>query len=146
MSADEFPAVWCRRNGVVRVEVELKRRLLMDYGLEDWGEISDEKIEAAYREQTDILRKVDRSDEPDILQAIPSRYRMTAAAWLAGQDVRVMFSKSALYRHAAALRGYGIDILQYRNVEALRVKVRVVDLQPLAVPDWYQPFLKVVNS
>jgi len=146
MSPDEFQAAWCRRVGLVRVEVEVKKRLLCELGLDDWGGITDEKLEACYHDQTALLRKVDRSDEPDILAGIPARYRMTAAAWLAGQDVRSLLGQASLYRHARVLREYDLDILQYRNVEALRVKVRVVDLQPLAVPDWYQPFLKVVNS
>ena len=81
---------------------------------------------------------MDRSDEPDILASIPARYRMTAAAWLAGQSVCSMLTNGTLYRHARVLRDYGIDILQPRNVEAFPVKVRVVELEALPMPDWYR--------
>lgn len=141
---DSAGVVWAREKGVVRVEVELKRRLLDELGLRDMCDITQEGLEAAYREQTEIIRRVDRSDEPDILASIPPRFRITAAAWLAGQDISSLISRATLYRHAKALRSYGIDIFQPRNVCNFPVKVRVVELEPLSVPEWYS--LKVVNS
>ena len=137
-SPDEFLVDWCNRHGVVRVEVELKRRLLAELGLVNFADISDERLAAIYTEQTSILRRVDRSDEPDILAAIPSRSRAYAAAWLAGQDMQLLASRATLFRHARCLREYGIDILTPRNVETFPIRVRVVDLVPAAVPDWYQ--------
>lgn len=137
-SDDEFHVQWCKREGVVRVEAEMKKRLLSELGLNDWGEISDEKLTALFEDQTSVLKAVDRSDEPDLLASIPSRSRAYAAAWLAGQDLKGMLSNGTLYRHAKVLREYGLDILQQRNVQQFPVKVRVVELRPLAVPDWYE--------
>lgn len=135
--SDDEVAAYCDEHGLVRVEVELKRRLLQEVGLDSVGAITDEKLAALFVEQTEIFRRVDRSEEPDILAALPSRYRMTAAAWLAGQDLRGVVSRATLFRHARVLRDYGIDILQVRNVENFPVRVRVVDLQPLSMPEWY---------
>ena len=135
---------WAKCHGVVRVEVELKRSLVQEMGLRDLGEITQERLEEAYLERTEILRRVDRSDDPDILAAIPGRYRITAAAWLAGQHVADLIPRSTLYMHAKVLRGYGIDIFSARNICNFPVKVRVVELEPLGVPEWYS--LKVVNS
>jgi len=140
---DSPGVVWAREKGVVRVEVELKRRLLGELGLADLEDITQEGLEEAYRANTEILRRVDRSDEPDILAALPPRVRLTAAAWLAGQDVGGMLSNGTLYRQAKILREYGIDILQPRNICNFPVKVRVVELEPLGMPEWYS--LKVVN-
>jgi hypothetical protein len=137
-SSDELLVAWCNRHGVVRVEIELKRRLLLDLGLSDFGSVSDARLVEVFRDQTELLRRVDRSDAPDFLAGIPSRYRMTAAAWMSGQDLRGLLSNGTLYRHARALRDCGIDILGSRNVEVLPLRVRVVELRPLAVPDWYQ--------
>lgn len=134
---DDKLVAWCLEQGIVRVEVELKRRLLQELHLDSFDQITDERLQSVFIDQTGILRRVDRSDEPDILSAIPSRYRMTAAAWLAGQDVSSCFSRATLFRHAKVLRHYGIDILQARNVEQFPIRVRVVDLQPVAMPDWY---------
>jgi len=135
---DDEVAQYCDDLGVVRVEVELKRRLLKEVGLQSFDDVTQAKIQRIFEEQTSIFRRVDRSDEPDILACIPARYRVTAAAWLSGQDVCTMLANGTLYRHARVLREYGIDILQARNVERFPVKVRVVDLQPLSMPDWYR--------
>jgi len=136
-SPDEFAVKWCGENGVVRVEVELKRRLLKDLGLDHFAVIDDATLTRLFEERTNVLRRVDRSDEPDVLAAIPCRSRPYAAAWLAGKDMRLMACERTLFRHARVLRQYGLDILQPRNVEAFPVRVRVIDLVPVGVPDWY---------
>lgn len=123
--------------GLVRIELELKRRELQELGLKQLFDVSDEKLAALYHEHIEPFRRVDSSDEPDILAAIPGRSRSYAAAWLAGMDCRLLCSQATLYRHARVLREYGLDILEQRNIERFPVKVRVIDLQPLSVPDWY---------
>lgn len=137
-SKDDELVQWCIDQGIVRVEVELKRRLLGELGLAEFESISDEILADVFHQQTEILRRVDRSDDIDVLSAVPSRYRMTAAAWLSGQDVRLVLSRATLFRHAKVLRDYGLDIMQARNVEKFPIVVRVVDLQPVAKPDWYK--------
>ena len=99
MKTDEPVDEWCRDNGIVRVEVELKRRMLQSEGLDKLENLSDEKIQQIFASETEIFRRVDRNDEPDILNSIPSRYRVTAAAWLAGEDLRTIMSNGTLYRH-----------------------------------------------
>jgi II/X family phage/plasmid replication protein len=63
--------------------------------------------------------------------------RATLAAWLGGQDLKAVLSRATLFRHAKVLREYGVDILETRNVVLAKTKVRVVELEPLAVPDWH---------
>ena len=138
MSPDEWLVTWTRDQGMVRLEVEVKRRELQALGLNFLGDVTDEKLRAIFAEETAFLRKVDRSDEPDILMAIPSRSRPYAAAWLKGQDLRQICSNGTFYRHAKVLRGFGIDITQRRDIHNFPVKVRVVDLVPLSPPSWYE--------
>jgi len=128
---------WAEDNGIVRVEVELKRRLLEDLGLREIGNLSDARLAEVFAEQTEIFRRVDMSDEPDILANVPSRSRAYAAAWMAGQDLRGLLSNGTLYRHAKVLREFGLDILEPRNIVQFPVKVRVVDLEPMAAPEWH---------
>jgi len=142
MSEDEVVVAWCKRLGIVRVEVELKRRLLRELGLQQAEDITDEKLMRVFEEHTEILRRVDRSDEPDILAHLPARSRVYAAAWLKGQDLTLMCHRATLFRHAKVLREYGIDILTPRNVIDFPIKVRVVDLQPVSAPDWYRRQMK----
>lgn len=149
-SEDDPVYLWCKEQGVVRVEIELKRRLLADEGLNKLENITDEKLIKIFHDETEIFSRVDRSDEPDIIDAIPSKSRIYASAWLAGQDLTNLASQATLYRHAKVLREYGIDILAPRNVESFPVKVQIVDLKPLSMPDWYSleeetpPALKLV--
>lgn len=124
--------------GLVRVELELKRRELTERGLHYLFDVTDERLAEIFLEETEIFRRVDSSDEPDVLANVPSRSRAYAAAWLGGQDVRLLCSQATLYRHAKVLREYGIDILETRNIQSFPVKVRVIDLQPLEAPDWYR--------
>lgn len=125
-------------SGIVRIELELKRRELAEMGLKALFDVTDEKLAAVFQEHIEPFKRVDSSEEPDILASIPSRSRAYAAAWLAGQDVRILCSQATLYRHARVLREYGLDILEARNIERFPVKVRVIDLEPLSAPDWYR--------
>jgi hypothetical protein len=136
--ADPELTQWVIDQGVVRVELELKRRELSELGLRDLGNITQEKLDAIFLEHLEPFRRVDSSDEPDVLASIPARSRAYAAAWLGGQDVRLLCSQATLYRHAKLLRGYGLDILEPRNIERFPVKVRVIDLVPLECPEWYR--------
>lgn len=146
---DDLVYQWCKEQGVVRVEIELKKRLLFDEGLNQLENITDEKLIHIFHNETEIFSRVDRSDEPDILDAIPAKSRVYASAWLAGQDLKNLLSNGTLYRHAKILREYGIDILEPRNIEQFPVKVQIVDLKPLSMPSWYsleeqEPVLRLV--
>lgn len=138
MGRDERLVAWAEAQGLVRLEVELKRRELQRLGLNHLGDVTDEKLRAAFEDETAFLRQVDRSDEPDILMAIPSRSRAYAAAWMRGHDLRQLVSRATLHRHAKVLRDFGMDITQRRNIHMFPVKVRVVDLCPLSAPEWYE--------
>lgn len=143
-TADADPVLdWLRSNGVVRVEVELKKRLLSELGLNDLANITDEKLHQLFDEQTDLFHVSDRSHEDDILEHVPQRSRVYAAAWLAGKDMREMASRATLFRHAKVLRECGLDILQPRNITQFPVRVRTIELHPLTVPDWYELDVKV---
>lgn len=137
-SASDAVVQWCQSLGVLRVEIELKRRLLGELGLNDLENIDDDKLAALFESETSILRTVDRSDDVDIIDAIPQRSRAYASAWLAGQDVRPLCSRATLFRHARVLRAFGLDILEPRSVTAFPVRIRVVDLEALSAPDWYE--------
>lgn len=131
---------WLKEKGVVRVELELKKRLLSELGLNDLANLSDQKLVDIYEQQIEPFKRADRSCDEDIIEHIPQRSKAIAAAWLAGTDVRDLVGKSQLYVHAKRLREYGLDILTPRfsgGVERFPVKVRFIELEPLAVPDWY---------
>lgn len=136
--SDSLPYLYAKQHGLLRVEIKIRKRILSELKMNDWDDITQEGLEELYHEQTSILRTVDRSDEHDIIAALPARSRIYASAWLAGKDLRELVGRTQLYLHAKVLRQYGIDILQARNIEQFPIKVRVVDLVPCEVPEWYQ--------
>ncbi|SFM44555.1 hypothetical protein [Nitrosomonas communis] len=52
MKIDDPVYEWCRDNGIVRVEVELKRRMLQIEGLDKLENLSDEKIQQIFASET----------------------------------------------------------------------------------------------
>lgn len=154
MSKDDQLYQWCKDQGIVRVELELKKRMLDTEGIYHLENITEEALQEIYFRETEILRRVDRSDEPDIIDSLPARYRMTAAAWLAGEDVRSFMSERTFFRHAKVLREYGLDIGEPRNIVKFPTKVNVIELRPISPPDWYhfndtyndQPALRLVSN
>lgn len=134
---DDDMVMWLKDQGVVRVELELKKRLLSELGLNDLANLTDEKLAEIYEQQIEPFKRADRSEDEELLESLPQKSRVYAAAWLAGQDMQAMASRATLFRHAKVLRECGIDILAPRNVERFPVKVRFIELEPLAVPDWY---------
>ena len=97
-----------------------------------------------------IFNAVDRSDEPTT-RCYTVKKQGTCSRWMAGQDLRQLLPERTFYRHAKVLREYGIDITEPRNVETFPVKVRIVEMKPLQMPDWYSleddfPHLKAVGE
>lgn len=131
---------WARDNGVLRVEVKAGKDYLRYKGLTYLGNWTVGAIEKVFEDRTEVLRRcrVD-VDEFDV-SALPRRLRFVAAAWMKGEDVRALYadvSRYTLWRHAKALRDYGIDILEPRNLSTFPVRVRTVELRPASVPEWY---------
>lgn len=131
---------WLQDQGVVRVELELKKRLLSELGLNDLANLSDEKLLEIYEDQIEPFKRADRSCDEDILDHVPQRSKAVAAAWLAGTDVHDLVGRSQFFVHARRLKEVGLDISRprFEGVDRFPVKVRFIDLEPLAVPDWYE--------
>lgn len=126
-------------NGIVRVEVKAAKDYLREKGLTYLGAWDMGTVHRIFEERTEILQRVKiDADEFDIMD-VPLRYRMTASAWLAGQDVSHLFNnRMTLYRHAKALRAFGLDITEKRNIKSFPVRVRTINLVPLSPPEFYR--------
>lgn len=135
---DDPSYMYALEQGLLRVELELKKRFLSDEKMNDWADITQEKLEALFHESTSLLKGIDTNSDIFTLDEIPLRSRVHASAWLAGQDLKGLLSNGAFYRQAKILRDFGIDITEKRNVKQFPVKVRFLDLKPTVAPDWYQ--------
>lgn len=129
---------WCYDLGIVRQEISAKSRLLDYLKMKTLDSITDERLTQLHADEFGFLTKFDSSDDPDILMQIPPRSRAYAAAWLAGQDLGAMCSRATLYRHGRILARYGLDVFTPRNISQFPTKVRVIELKPVAAPDWYE--------
>lgn len=139
-AVQESPAYnWAKANGIVRVEVKAAKDYLRYKGLTYLGEWTMEKVKSIFEERTEVLHRCRVDVEDFDLNLVPARYRMTCAAWLRGENVAHLFaSRTTLWRHAKALREIGIDITERRNIETMPVRIRTINLEPVAPPSWYR--------
>ena len=128
---------WCRQNGVVRVEVKAAKDYLRDVGLTWAGEWTMAKVIKLFDDRTEILHRVKTDIEEFDPACLPSRVACTASAWLRGEDVQRVMNLRTFQRHAKVLREYGIDIAAPRNVTAMPVRVKTIELCAAAAPEWY---------
>lgn len=128
---------WCRAKGVVRVEVKAAKDYLRDVGLTWAGEWNMARVIKLFDDRTEILHRVKTDIEEFDPATLPAKVACTAAAWLRGEDVQRIMNRTTFWRHAKVLREYGIDIAESRNVQSMPVRVKTIELQAAAAPDWY---------
>lgn len=128
---------WALQSGVVRIEVKAAKDYLRHKDLTHLGDWNMGTVHEIFTERTEVLQRSKIDLEEFDIQHLPSRVRLTAAAWLKGEDVLALMSRPTFYRHAGLLREYGIDIASPRNIETFPVRVRTIDMQAAAIPDWY---------
>lgn len=125
--------------GIVRVEVKAAKDYLREKGLTYLGAWDMGTVHRIFAERTEVLNRTKFDVEEFNLMDVPFRYRATAAAWLRGENVSLLFNnRLTCYRHAKALRAFGLDITAKRNIEAFPVRVRTINLIPLAPPEFYK--------
>jgi len=130
----------CEQLGVVRFEISLKARELADLGLNrilPWCRVKEGKTmaEIIYGKFSEVLRR--NSVSTLELSDIPGKLGLVAQSYLNGNNPVATASKRTAQMWRKALLPYGIDIKVPVNVTRLSARVVVIELQPLAVPDWY---------
>ena len=121
-------------NGLVRHEITLKSRYLKQNNLnqiKSWELGMENKIYALF---DDPLRATSHVDS---FLEIPGRAGELAVAWRDGADLKTRLSPRTFRRYRAQLLEFGIDISVPVNVSRLKIRVEVIELRPVAVPDWY---------
>lgn len=139
---------FCLANGIVRFELEANRLLLRDNMLRFLGDITMEKLIQLFNEEVNPLLQRTREDVTRFeLETLPASVRVTAAAYLRGENVRALMSKATFYRHANQLREYGIDIAEpLLSISKFTSVIKVIELQPVnTVPDFYWHHQRVMS-
>jgi hypothetical protein len=128
---------WANTQGIVRHEVELKYRYLHDTGLRFWGNCTMGTLHQFFRKEQKVLGAAQVDFDPIDMDLLEPATRVVYAAWLKGQDVRALCSKSAFYRHRKRIRTHGVDISECRALGDVQPIVRVIELRELQPPVGY---------
>ncbi|MDC7718654.1 phage/plasmid replication protein, II/X family [Vogesella sp. DC21W] len=131
---------YAHSHGILRFELEAKRLLLRDNHCRFLGEITMQKLAHLFEEEVQpLLGRVKEDISRLELESLPAPVRMTASAYLRGENVAALLSRRTFYRHLKALRDYGLDISEpLPTLHKFSPVINVVQIQPVAsVPDWY---------
>ena len=90
------------------------------------------------------VRKLEMSNNfkitDDVMNSLPSKLRMYYKLWLHGEDLRQELTKPTFYRVRKQLKQYDIDIALVRDldkpVDNVIPLIRVLEAEPVGIPDW----------
>lgn len=133
--------------GLVRVECKWGSHYLRDRGLRYLGGITMAKIISLFERETAFLLDAEPDRAARVVADMPPKLRSAALHWIRGDDLRQLFSRATFFRHVKALRDYGIDASEPRNIsgrpngeEALQRMLDALpafNLREMAAPEWY---------
>lgn len=128
---------FAQSTGIVRNELKANRLLLRDENLRYLGDITMGKLIELHTRKTQVINRVRVEENSFEIEALPKRLQMVASCYFKGENLRAMLSQATWYRHAKALREYGIDIAEPLNISTFPISIRMIDIRPSAVPEWY---------
>lgn len=134
---------YCTDNGILRYEVSLKSRELADRGLQSmtaWAQtVEGQRMEnIIYGKFADVLTR--NQVTATEIQDIPGKLGLVARSYLNGENPyqSLHAPDRTRRRWRADLLKYGLDIAAPIDVTRLTQRIRVIELQPVAAPDWYR--------
>ena len=128
---------WLNDFGIVRLEVRAKTDHLRDRNLRYAGGINMAKIIKLYDEKTQVIRRISSDVDAFDFSGLSFHLAGVAREYLAGRDVRASMSVASFYRNRSKLLGYGIDIASPHKIRSILPRIKVIELTPMAAPDWY---------
>lgn len=127
---------WCASVGLVRFETTYKSTFLIDNHYQYLGGLDMRCLEHDFIQRQEVFTRanceVDQLAELD--KSTLACYRM----WQAGDDLTTKYKKAMFYRHRSRLLPHGVDIAIKSNVLNFQPRVKVIQLSPCPVPDFYQ--------
>ena len=129
-------ADWCASVGLVRFETTYKSTFLIDNSQHYLGGLDMRRLEKDFIERQAVFTRT--TCEADQLSELPKSDLACYRMWQAGDDLTTKFKKSQFYKHRLALLPFGIDIAIKSNVINFTPRVKVIQLSPCPVPDFYQ--------
>jgi len=140
---DPLVAEYCESNGVLRYEVSLKSRELADRNLQNmvsWSRVDNRGLRmdnVIYGEFAEVLSR----NHVSVMEVrdIPGKIGLIARSYINGENPYETQPAAVRTRRRwrAQLLPYGLDIAQPCDVMRLSTRIRVIELQPLRAPSWY---------
>lgn len=139
---------FARDTGLVRFECKWGSHFLRDNRLRFMGEASMAKIISIFERETAFLLDVSPDRAVRLVSEIPSKLRLSALAWIRGDDLKVLLPKTTYFRHVKALRELGMDCAERRSgasnhsqaeqdLQAMLHALPRFNLRALECPEWY---------
>lgn len=144
---------FARDTGLVRFELKMGRHYLRDNGLRFMGDASMGKIISIFERETDFLLNASPDRAVRLVSELPTKLRMSALAWIRGDDLAALLPRRTFFRHIKQLREYGLDCAVRRQfsdeekaeaaakaeheLSAMLASLPAFELRALGVPDWY---------
>lgn len=125
---------FCHENGLGRYEITCKSTFLHNHGLRFWGEVTHERLEKVYKEYSDNIFKEVQIMDVDTLSKV---HRATYYDYINGVNVKQRMTNTTFYNHRSAILNIGVDIAMELNVVQLKKPVKVLQIKPVTMPDWY---------
>lgn len=129
---------WTNNQGLVRLETELKSRYLTQLGINHWTNCNNESMNIHYEK---AQKKVMGSCTSYVdLEDLSARAQDLYYSYLAGVNLqeRHNWSTATFYRYRKELKAVGIDICRPVDVEAHKVRPRLIELTPAVQPEFYK--------
>lgn len=131
---------FCEANGLVRIEIELDRKTLLDSEMRYGTGLTMQALRKIYDDRINEILPVTKFEANRFdLSALPPKLRAVATLYYQKANMEDLYSRATFYRHAKALREYGIDItIPYKGQKTFAPIIRQIVLNPIQQPEWYE--------
>ena len=135
------PEMLAYADRALRLELTLRSNQLREWHLHHvahWGADTGKMLLLELIKGLEMSSNIRLTD--DVIKSLPSGVAMAYMAWWGGADLKQMLSKNTFYRYRRKLKEYDVDIGILRDSEQEDAKViplmRVLEAQPVGIPDW----------
>lgn len=130
---------FCESNGVIRIEIELDRKTLIDSQMRYGVGLNMNALQKIYDDRiNEIVPVTSFQTERLDFESLPRKLRSVATLYFQKNNMQDLFTRATFYRHAKALREYGIDItVPFKGAKTFKPIIEQIVLTPMARPDWY---------
>lgn len=132
-------ADWCKSIGLFRFETTYKSTFLIDFGLSYLGAYTMQNFnrlmnDFEQRQETFKRATISQDELTSLDKNTLAVYRM----WSAGDNIKEKYKKVQFYKYRKALLPFGIDIAVRSNVVQFQPRLKIINIQPVSPPDFYQ--------